>query len=324
MALSHRPAAPARPVRAVSRGSRLVKTFAMALVAPAAYICLAGAAVGPGSAPLGDAGLPNQDQAVAVAVAKASLTYSGVDPVITGDVNHLFESSSFTGPNRAEKTDRVRPAADAVAISESFQDARMRLAELRMPADPAAMSQSSIAQAGDSEPVEAGPRMSVASLGSLGAPMLSGQSAADDAATGPRMSVHSNYASASAAEADESAETAAPEAGTRVEVASVHPNAASALDAIARIAPKADGESLSDVTLPVSVPEQLAYARANTPATGGMATNDAMQVSDKELWCLATAIYFEARGESYRGQVAVAQTVMTKIERRQPVSRDTA
>src|SRR5690606_13502921 len=37
-------------------------------------------------------------------------------------------------------------------------------------------------------------------------------------------------------------------------------------------------------------------------------------VSEKEQWCLATAIYFEARGEAYRGQVAVAQVVMNRVK----------
>jgi spore germination cell wall hydrolase CwlJ-like protein len=291
----------------------------MAFVAPVAYICLAGAAVGPGSAPLGDAGLPNQDHTVAVAVAKASLSYSGVDPVITGSVNHLFESSSFTGPNRAEKTDRVRPTPDALAISESFQEARIRLAELRTPVDPAALGQSSIAQVGEDEAVEAGPRMSVASFGPVATPDLPGQTgpvAAELASAGPRMSVASTLVP-SEAETTPADSAEGEEAEERVEVAAVHPNAASALDAIARIAPKSD-ETLGDVTLPVPVPEQLAYARANMPATTSPGTGTtggtAMQVSDKEHWCLATAIYFEARGESYRGQVAVAQTVLNRVK----------
>ena len=226
----------------------------MAVAAPLAYFCLAGAALGPGSAALGTAGLPGHDQAPVIA--QASLTYSGVDPVITGSIDHLFDSVSFTGPNRAEKTNRVRPALDAAAIAASFEAARLQIAALRSPADPAAMGQTSIAQAEQAAEPEAGPRMSVAAL---------------------------------------------------------HPNAAAALDAIAGIAPRSD-ENLAGVTLPVSVPEQLAYARANTPATGGMATGEAMQVSDRELWCLATAVYFEARGEAYRGQVAVAQVVLNRVK----------
>lgn len=253
MALSHRPAS-MRPVRAVSRGIGLARTLALAVVTPLAFFGFAGAAFGPGSAPLGIAGMPGHDEPIAIA--QASLTFSGVDPVITGSVDHLFDSASFTGPNRAEKTNRVRPALDAAAIAASFSAARMQIAALRAPADPAALGQSSIASTRVAATEDAGPRMSVAAL---------------------------------------------------------HPNAAAALDAIAGIAPGSDA-SLGGVAMPVAVPEQLAYARANTPATGGMATGEAMQVSDRELWCLATAIYFEARGENYRGQVAVAQVVLNRVK----------
>jgi hypothetical protein len=246
MALSHRPAASIRPVRAVSRKAVVARTIATLLLAPLAYIGLAGAALGPGSAPLGNAGLPGKAPQP-VAVAHASLTYSGVDPIITGSIDHLFESASFTGPNRAMKTDRVRPAVDAMAIAQSFEAARLQIAALRAPADPAALGQSSIA------------------------------------------------------DADNSAE---PESGPRISVASLHPNAAAALDAIAGIAPKMDGETLADVALPVSVPEQLAYARATAPATVTELQGEPMAgLSDKELWCLATAVYFEARGEVYRGTI---------------------
>jgi spore germination cell wall hydrolase CwlJ-like protein len=39
-----------------------------------------------------------------------------------------------------------------------------------------------------------------------------------------------------------------------------------------------------------------------------------MAADAKQLWCLSTAIYFEARGESYRGQVAVAQVVLNRVK----------
>ncbi|ODT83348.1 MAG: hypothetical protein ABS76_02990 [Pelagibacterium sp. SCN 64-44] len=224
----------------------------MGVVASLAYLGLANGAFGPSSGPLGEYGRPGQP---APELALASLTYSGVDPIITGSVDHLFAAAGFTGPNRAEKTDRVRPAVDALAISKSFEQARLQIAALRAPSDPAALGQSSFADAGETAQSE-GPRMSVAAL---------------------------------------------------------HPNAAAALDAIAGIAPGSQ-ENLGNVTLPVAMPEQLAYARADTPATGGMAMGEATKVSDRELWCLATAIYFEARGESYRGQVAVAQVVMNRTK----------
>ena len=48
----------------------------MTIIAPLTYIGLSGGAFGPGSAPLGSAGLPGQVQPVAIA--QASLSFSGV------------------------------------------------------------------------------------------------------------------------------------------------------------------------------------------------------------------------------------------------------
>lgn len=216
------------------------------------YAGLTNGAFGPAS-DLADA-LPSD-----VALVAASISYSGVDPVITGSVDHLFETASFTGPNRAEKTDRLRPAVDVLAVSRSFEEVRIRLAALRAgPADPTDLGQSRLAD------------VAIEATG--------------DVEIGPRMSV-----------------------------ASIDPATAAALDAIAGIAPT------SSTPMPVLASEQLAYARANAPVTGGFSTGSAVQVSDKELWCLATAIYFEARGESYRGQVAVAQVVLNRVkDRRYP------
>ncbi len=248
MALSHRPQVRPHRVRAVSRGSAVVRLVTTGVVASLAYIGLANGAFGPGSGPLGDYGVPGQP---APEFSLASLTASGVDPVITGSFDTLFTSAVFEGPNRAEKTDRVRPVVDAMTIAMSFEQARTQIAALRSPNDPAAFGQSSIADAGEAR--EAGPRMPVASL---------------------------------------------------------HPNAAAALDAIAGIAP-GSRDNLG-VTMPDVMPEQLAYARADTPVT--VQDLAATQVSDRELWCLATGIYFEARGETYRGQVAVAQVVMNRTK----------
>lgn len=251
MALSHRPV-PSRPVRAVSWRLLAVRTLTASVAVSLAYLGLASGAFGPGSDNAAVAMLTDKP-----VVAKASINFSaGADPVITGSVDHLFASASFTGPNRAEKTDRVRPEADPLAISRSFSEIRTKLAALRGPADPAAFGQSGFAAA-DGRIEEDGPRMSVASL---------------------------------------------------------HPGAAAALDAIAGIAPTT-GSITSDVTMPQSMPEQLAYARASAPATVFELQGEPMaNLSDKEMWCLATAIYFEARGESYRGQVAVAQVVLNRVK----------
>jgi len=111
-------------------------------------------------------------------------------------------------------------------------------------------------------------------------------------------------------------ETAAvsPEAvPTPVPVASSVPAAAqAALAAANQLA--GDGEA---APLPLTMSSKLAYARSDLPPTTfdstAVATASAA-VSDKQMWCMATAIYFEARGESYRGQVAVAQVVMNRVK----------
>lgn len=246
MASSHRPVARLRPVRAARRHP-FTRFLVVGIFCGLTYAGLTNGAFGPTDG-LADA-LPPEVDLVA-----ASISYSGVDPVITGSVDHLFESASFTGPNRAEKSDRLRPPVDVLAISRSFAEVRTRLAALRTgPADPTDLGQSRLADL----PVEA----------------------TGDVEFGPRMSV-----------------------------AAIDPATASALDAIAGIAPA------SDTPLPVLASEQLAYARATAPVTGGFSSGPVVEVSEKELWCLATAIYFEARGESYRGQVAVAQVVLNRVK----------
>lgn len=89
----------------------------------------------------------------------------------------------------------------------------------------------------------------------------------------------------------------------------------SALDAINQAT---DPEN-TYVPRPVLAPAHLAYARAHPEITEKQSkpkpTNKkAMSASKKQLWCLATGIYFEARGESYRGQVAVAQVIVNRTK----------
>ena len=69
-----------------------------------------------------------------------------------------------------------------------------------------------------------------------------------------------------------------------------------------------------DLPFPVAVPESLAYARENAPATEHRGTlRPALTVNAREHECMAIAVYFEARGETYRGQVAVAQVVRNRV-----------
>jgi len=88
--------------------------------------------------------------------------------------------------------------------------------------------------------------------------------------------------------------------------------AAKALEAIAEVvAPDRDPAH----PYPVEVPTQLAYVREAAPETVFKPNlRPAMRASRKQRTCLAEAIYFEARGESYRGQIAVAQVVRNRVE----------
>ncbi|MDV3251665.1 cell wall hydrolase [Devosia sp. BK] len=248
MAHPHRPVVRSHAARAVRRSFPVAKTLALGLFASVAYMGFAGGAFGPSS------DLPDQTKPE---LALASLSYTGAEPVITGSVDNLFKSISFTGPNRSEKTDRYRPPVDVAAFSKNFEQARMQIAALRDEnVDPNALGQSRVA-ALENQPEETGPRMSVASI---------------------------------------------------------DPATAAALDAIAGIAPQTASLGPVGPMMPAVASEQLAYARANAPVTGAFSTMAPVEVSDREKWCLATAIYFEARGESYRGQVAVAQVVMNRVK----------
>ena len=111
-------------------------------------------------------------------------------------------------------------------------------------------------------------------------------------------------------------EAVIPQPGTAqapVAVASLAPEMASpALDAIDDAAAPGSG-----APMPRTLSQQTAYARADAPATifdGTVRNKDGKKVSAKELNCMATAIYFEARGENYRGQVAVGQVVMNRVK----------
>lgn len=176
---------------------------------------------------------------VAPAVPTASLSFSGVDPVITGSVAELFKSGSFEGPNEAEKTNRARLTPDGVTVSAQFDAIRTQLADIR---------------AGKISPDEVAPTVQVASL----------------------------------------------DVGV--------PNSA-ALGAIDSIVP------MSIAPMPMSPTGALAYARETAPPTAFDLNVDkyGKPVTKADVTCMAQAIYFEARGESYRGQIAVGQVVMNRL-----------
>ncbi len=102
----------------------------------------------------------------------------------------------------------------------------------------------------------------------------------------------------------------AEDAGPRMSVASVDA-ARITSDGLRAIEELADPGLDPTVPRPVEIPATLAYGRANTPATDFTPKHN---WSEREQWCMATGIYFEARGENYRGQVAVAQVIMNRVE----------
>lgn len=221
---------------------------------------LTGAAHAPGTA--GVAALSIAE----IEAPRATLTRKGDEVLITGSLGHIFESVTFSGPNRAEKRDRARPMVEAEAVSRDFEGIRSRLAALRGIKAPEVAVVPIVQPAGQPMPPP------------LGTP--------------------------AAAPAD-------PEG--RIELASISPDLTS--EALTAIDALADG----NVPIPKVLDAKLAYARADLPATvfdGTLRDPKGTKVSDKELWCMATAIYFEARGESYRGQVAVGQVVLNRVAHR--------
>ena len=102
--------------------------------------------------------------------------------------------------------------------------------------------------------------------------------------------------------------TTPDQTGSNISVANINPGQTSA--ALLAI----QGATPVDLSIPVPLneSEQLAYARQSTPTT----EHAVSRYSERERWCLSTGIYFEARGESYRGQVGVAQVIMNRVEHR--------
>ncbi len=90
--------------------------------------------------------------------------------------------------------------------------------------------------------------------------------------------------------------------------------------ALASAKPKGMSAALSAIRqalqidpFPMDAPGSLAYARAVAPPTI-FDTPVSMSVPDTQFQCLAEAVYFEARSEPYRGQVAVAQVVLNRVK----------
>lgn len=77
--------------------------------------------------------------------------------------------------------------------------------------------------------------------------------------------------------------------------------------------------ALEAIGIAIGPPVAMAPEPAEMPAKlrdeqlTAEAGSRASQVSPKEQLCLATALYFEARGEPARGQVAVAEVILNRV-----------
>lgn len=217
----------------------MLKAFGAGALALLGYAGFTFPAIGPAYGDLALAATPT-----------ASLTRSGDDLILTGSIEHMFEGSTFSGPNRSEKQDRLRRPIDVMEVARGFDDIRARLASLRAPKDPE---------------VKVDPRGGLV----------------------PEPIVVASLDPAAGKEALDAIELAAPD----LVVPKRRPESELAY------APEAGGLTADDLTAPISA-------------------KDGKKWSQKEMWCLATAIYFESRGEKYRGQVAVGQVVMNRVKHR--------
>jgi N-acetylmuramoyl-L-alanine amidase len=86
------------------------------------------------------------------------------------------------------------------------------------------------------------------------------------------------------------------------------------------LAPPAAGAALAPVStieaaaVAVDADETVAETRpaSLTQLVASIETDD--MVDDNDLNCLATAVYFESRGEPMEGQLAVAQTILNRVD----------
>jgi hypothetical protein len=116
---------------------------------------------------------------------------------------------------------------------------------------------------------------------------------------------HALIEDADPADSGQPAATAGPQSGP-IAIASIANDPMTAALSAIRDALRLD-------PIPGNMPGALAYARAVAPPTI-FDTPISMSVSDWQFSCLAEAVYFEARSEPYRGQVAVAQVVLNRVK----------
>ncbi len=84
--------------------------------------------------------------------------------------------------------------------------------------------------------------------------------------------------------------------------------AAESAAALAATMPADISADNADVTAPAERPAKLTMLIAQMDNAGDIVARD------REMRCLATAVYFESRGEPLEGQLAVAQSILNRVE----------
>jgi hypothetical protein len=72
-------------------------------------------------------------------------------------------------------------------------------------------------------------------------------------------------------------------------------------------------EAIFNGARPAPTPESIAYRPSQKALAFKSAGESQAEFEERERRCLATAIYFEARGEPVRGQIAVAQVILNRV-----------
>lgn len=102
-------------------------------------------------------------------------------------------------------------------------------------------------------------------------------------------------------------------------VSDVRPPVASAgadpvLESLSTVAP-AEIEAADRAEASPALPDSVAKKPVNLAAlVDSIGDADRAVAADRDLHCLATAVYFESRGEPLEGQLAVAQAIINRVE----------
>lgn len=91
------------------------------------------------------------------------------------------------------------------------------------------------------------------------------------------------------------------------------PIAAATVDTTTEL-PQPSLDIANNIVAPVDTPALAARPATLSALMDRIDDADAAIAKDRDLHCLATAVYFESRGEPLEGQLAVAQAILNRVE----------